>query len=91
MFITARTPPKARQIMAMDADIWQAQSELESKARQVMEDSAVDDSLKPILNMIMWLDFKVDLVLHHLRTNEVLSHFPNAEKTTDISGSGFRP
>ena len=81
--------PQARQIMAMDADIWQAQSELESSARQVVEDSTVSDNMKPFLNMILWLDFKVDLILHHLRTNELLSHFPNVEKTTDLSGSGF--
>lgn len=81
--------PQARQIMAMDADIWQAQSELETGARQVVEDSAVNDNLKPLFNMILWLDFKVDLILHHLRTNELLSHFPNVEETSDLSGSGF--
>jgi len=80
---------QARRIMAMDAEIWETQTELESAARQVVEDGTVSDSLKPLLNVILWMDFKIDLILHHLRTNEMMSHFPHVETTTDISGSGF--
>jgi c-di-GMP-binding flagellar brake protein YcgR len=62
---------------------------LESAARQVVEDGAISDSLKPLLNVLLWVDFKIDLILHHLRNNEMTSHFPHLETTSDISGSGF--
>ncbi len=77
-----------RQAMAMDGEMWSNQSRLEAAARQIMEESGVDESHRPILSVMRWMDFKLDLVLHHLRLREHQAHFPHQASTTDVSGSG---
>lgn len=77
-----------RQAMAMDSEMWANQAQLEAAARQVMEDVSVADSDRPLLSVLRWMDFKVDLVLHHLRLREHALHFPHNTLTTDLSGSG---
>jgi hypothetical protein len=79
----------ARQAMAMDAEMWDNQSQLEGAAHQAFEDGAVPESLRPLLTVMRWLDFKLDLILHHVRNREQAAHFPGRAFTTDISGSGF--
>ncbi|MFH1060931.1 MAG: PilZ domain-containing protein [Pseudomonadota bacterium] len=77
-----------RQAMAMDTEMWVNQSQLESAARQVLEDASVAEGERPLLSVLRWMDFKIDLVLHHLRLREHALHFPHQGMTTDISGSG---
>lgn len=79
---------EGRRIMAMDRELWDAQSTLEDTARQVLETGDLPDDLKPLVPVLRWLDFKLDLVLHHLRLRELGMHFPRESTTTDISGSG---
>jgi hypothetical protein len=79
----------ARQAMAMDAEMWDNQSLLEGAARQVLEDGSGPEALRPLLTVMRWLDFKLDLILHHVRNREQATHFPGRTFTTDLSGSGF--
>jgi hypothetical protein len=81
--------PEARHIMAMDSELWATQSQLEIAARRSLEDASIDENLAPILDLIRWMDFKLDLVLYHLRSQQISKHFPAQVITTDISGSGI--
>ena len=36
-----------------------------------------------------WLDYKMDLVLYHLRSREMAEHFPRQAGTVDLSGTGI--
>ena len=81
--------PETRRVMAMDMEIWEAQSSLEEAARTALDEGNLPDELAPLMPVLKWLDFKLDLVLHHLRTAERETYFPQAAFTTDISGSGF--
>ena len=81
--------PHARQAMAMDAEVWRSQSSLEAQARKVWEDQTVSDDVKPLLTVMRWLDFKLDMVLHQLRQQQLERIFPHQGATTDISGSGL--
>ena len=80
---------EARAAIALDARAWESQAGLEAEARRVMEESQVPEDLKPMLSVLRWLDFKLDLILHHLRSREVDEHFKYSALTTDISGSGL--
>ena len=79
----------AKFAVAMDARAWESQSGLETQARRVMEEAQAPEDLKPMLSVLRWLDFKLDLILHHLRSREVEAHFKYSALTTDISGSGL--
>lgn len=81
--------PEGRRIMAMDRDLWDTQSGLEETARQILDTGDLPDNLKPLLPLMRWLNFKMDLVLHHLRQRELGVHFPKEGNTTDLSGSGL--
>ncbi len=78
-----------RQALAMDHEVWGTMATLEEQARQIMEDENVGDDEKPVLKVLRWLDFKLDMVLYHLRSQDQRQHFPYQGTTTDISGSGF--
>jgi len=78
-----------RQAMAMDSEMWDNQSQLEAAARQVLDDGSAQESLRPLLTVLRWLDFKLDLLLHHMRNREQATFFPGRDTTTDLSGSGF--
>ena len=41
------------------------------------------------MEVMRWLDYKLDLVLHQLRSRDLDQHFPIQTTTTDISGSGL--
>lgn len=77
-----------RQAMAMDSEMWLNQTQLEAAARQVLEEAGVSEAERPLLSVLRWMDFKIDLVLHHLRLREHALHFPHQTMTTDVSGSG---
>lgn len=81
--------PEGRRAMAMDENLWQTQSRLEEAARSVKENRNVDEALLPLLDVLRWMDFKIDLILHHMRQREFDLHFPNQIETSDISGSGL--
>lgn len=81
--------PAGRRIMAMDAQMWQVQSELENAARNVLELDGPGAQDRPLITLLRWMDFKVDLVLHQLRMAHHQAHFPHDCFTTDISGSGL--
>jgi hypothetical protein len=81
--------PEGRQAMALDEELWQAQSGLEQRANGILENLAVTEDLKPLLEVIHWLDFKLDLVLYQLRSRELDQFFPIQTMTTDVSGSGM--
>jgi c-di-GMP-binding flagellar brake protein YcgR len=76
-----------RRIMAMDTQMWEVQSQLEDAARNVLEGDGGQD--RPLITLLRWMDFKVDLVLHQLRMAQHQTHFPHDCLTTDISGSGL--
>ncbi|MCB2188679.1 MAG: PilZ domain-containing protein [Deltaproteobacteria bacterium] len=78
-----------RGAMAINLDMWQLQSQLEAKALESLEAGALDDNLKPLLDILRWMDFKLDMILHHLRLQEMGVHFPLSAQTVDVSGSGF--
>ncbi len=78
-----------RQAMAMDSEMWDSQSQLEGAARLVLEDGNLPEAQRPLLTVLRWLDFKLDLILHHVRNREQATHFPGRAFTTDISGAGF--
>jgi hypothetical protein len=80
---------QGRQALVMDQEVWETQAALESQARQIMEEEGVGDNEKPLLKVLAWLDFKLDLVLYHLRSQDHKKHFPYQGSTTKISGSGF--
>lgn len=79
----------ARRAMAMDQELWDMQSSLEESAREVWEKQSLPESVLPLLNVIRWMDFKIDMVLYHLRMREHDVHFPNKLEINDISGSGL--
>ncbi len=90
--LTVRYGPdtaEARRAMAVDEELWRTQSNLEQAARNVleMEGSAASDDAT--LTVLRWLDFKLDLILYHLRLSQHELHFPYVTHTTDISGSGM--
>jgi hypothetical protein len=78
-----------RQSLAMDHEVWGTMALLEEQARQIMEDESVPEDDKPMLKVLRWLDFKMDLILYHLRAQDQRQHFPYQGTTSDISGSGF--
>lgn len=90
--LTVRYGPdtrQGRQTLALDQEVWGTMALLEQQARQIMDDESVGDEEKPLLKVLHWLDFKLDLVLYHLRSRDQHQHFPYQGTTTDISGSGF--
>jgi hypothetical protein len=80
---------EGRRAMALDAELWQVQSELETKASRVFQDIPVSEEVVPLLDVMRWLDYKLDLVLYHLRGRELDRFFPHQAVTTDVSGSGL--
>jgi hypothetical protein len=80
---------EGRRAMALDIELWQMQSGLESRANRIFEDLPVPEDSKPLLDVIRWLDYKLDLVLYHLRDKELNRYFPDRTVTTDVSGSGL--
>lgn len=78
-----------RQAIALDSKMWEGQGELEAAARKALEDDKSPESLRPLLSVMRWLDFKLDMILHQMRMHEQAAHFPGRATTTDISGSGF--
>jgi hypothetical protein len=80
---------QSRQVMAMDAGIWDAQADLESAARQIMEGSVASDQLRPLLQVLRWMDFKLEAILYHLRLRDRQALFPQHLEAVDISGSGL--
>lgn len=78
-----------RQAMLLDAKLWEGQGELEAAAHQAMEDDKTPDALRPLLMVLRWLDFKMDMIMHQMRSHEQSAHFPGRARTTDVSGSGF--
>lgn len=80
---------QSRQAMAMNADMWRDHSDLEASARRAMDDKDVPESLRGMLNVLRWLDFKLDLILNQMRSNERQAAFPHHLETIDISGAGI--
>lgn len=79
-----------RQAMTMDSQIWDGQSQLESAARLILDDESADSQADHLLlTVIRWLDFKLDVILHHLRARDQATNFPGQGTTSDLSGSGF--
>ena len=80
---------EGRRLMALDGQLWEVQGGLEERASQVFEDQPVSEENKPLLDVLRWLNYKLDMVLYHLRDNELNRHFPHRGFTTDVSGSGL--
>lgn len=80
---------QGRHALVMDQEVWDTMAALEGQARQIMEEERVGDEDKPILKVLSWLDYKLDLVLYHLRSRDQKQHFPYHGNTTKVSGSGF--
>ncbi len=79
----------SRQAMAMDQEMWAMQSKLEEAAGAVWEKQSLSESVMPLLDVIRWMDFKIDMILYHLRTREYDLHFPGKMNVVNISGSGL--
>ena len=79
----------SRQAMAMDQQMWAMQSKLEQAAGEVWENKGLSESVLPLLDLIRWMDFKIDMILYHLRTREHDLHFPGTLDVINISGSGL--
>ncbi len=73
--------------MAMDHDLWQTQSRAGERRRLVLAGTRWRRQ-RPILNVLRWLDFKLDLLLYHLRSRELSAVFPRFAQSLDLSGSG---
>lgn len=80
---------EGRRSMAMDSEVWKTQSELEEAARRALEEGDKNPELAPLVSMLRYLDYKVDLILYQLRSAGIGDHFPHHTYTTDISGSGL--
>jgi len=80
---------QGRQALAMDQEVWETMAGLETQARRILEEEGVPEEHKPLLKVLSWLDFKLDLVLYHLRSQEQAQHFPYQGTTINISGSGL--
>jgi hypothetical protein len=80
---------QSREALALDQEVWSTMSSLENQARLIMEEEGVSEEEKPLLKILSWLDFKLDLVLYHLRSQEHRQYFPYQGTTSEISGSGF--
>jgi len=80
--------PEARQAMAMDRELWSTHARLEAEANRVLNQGEAADELEPLVAAMRWLDFKLDLVLYHLRSSQQGRYFPHQAPTTDLSGSG---
>ena len=80
--------PQGRRAVALDSELWAAQTGMEAAAREVLEEQRVSDELQPLLKVLHWLDFKVDMVLAQLRTRDLAEHFPH-QAVTDTSGAGL--
>ena len=78
----------ARQAMAVDADLWRAQSKYEQSARNALELDS-DEQVEGVMAVLRWMDFKLDLVLHQLRLTQHAKHFPHTTYSSDLSGSGM--
>lgn len=78
-----------RQAIALDSKMWEGQGEMEAAARKALQDDKGPEALRPLLSVMRWLDFKLDMILHQIRLHEQAAHFPGRATTTDISGSGF--
>ncbi|MBI5522377.1 MAG: PilZ domain-containing protein [Desulfarculus sp.] len=78
-----------RQALALDSKLWEGHGEMEAAARKALEDEKAPEALRPVLSVMRWLDFKLDLILHQMRLREQAAHFPGRATTTDLSGSGF--
>jgi Tfp pilus assembly protein PilZ len=81
--------PQSRQAMAMDTGIWDTQADLEATARQILEGGQVSDQLRPLLQVMRWMDFKLETILYHLRVRDRQALFPQHIEVVDISGSGL--
>jgi hypothetical protein len=80
--------PEARQALALDQEMWSNQARLEAAAREAMDESRGESGGEPVMAVLRWLDFKLDLVLYHLRAAERGRFFPHRALTADLSGSG---
>jgi len=80
---------QARQMLALDGESWQVRAELEAAARQALENLKPSESLGSLMDVLRWIDFKLDLVLFHLTAPQLSRSFPSQTTTVDISGSGL--
>jgi c-di-GMP-binding flagellar brake protein YcgR len=80
---------EGRRMMSMDAQLWEVQTELESAAMGIMEMDSANIQDRPLITLLRWMDFKIDLVLHQLRLAQHQAHFPYTCLATDLSGSGL--
>jgi len=81
--------PKTRAALAVDRQMWETAGELEQKARQIFLDRDAHEELLPILDLLKWLDYKLDMVLFYQRRGDRERYFPHQGMTKDISGSGL--
>ncbi|KIX15393.1 PilZ domain-containing protein [Dethiosulfatarculus sandiegensis] len=79
---------QAAEAMMLDEQVWNIQSDIEHRAKTIMDEGAHPESLKPFIDVARWLDFKLDLILHRLRTQEIKKLLPHQVFSFDISGSG---
>jgi c-di-GMP-binding flagellar brake protein YcgR len=61
---------------------------MEHRAKAILDEGTHPESLKPFMDVARWLDFKLDLILHRLRTQEIKKLLPHQSFSFDISGSG---
>jgi hypothetical protein len=80
---------QSRQAMALNAEVWRDHSDLEASARRAMDEKDVPESMRGMLNVLRWMDFKLDIILSQMRSAERQAAFPNHLETTDISGAGI--
>ena len=83
--------PEARIAMVTDYEIWAAHPpEMPDTAVQALNDlKKAPEALKPLYNMIQWLNFKMDTLLYQMRLNSRASIFNSVLTTTDLSITGF--
>lgn len=80
---------QARQAMTLNAEVWRDAGELEANARRVMDDKELPENMRGLLNVLRWLDYKLDLLLGQMRSHERQAAFPHHLETIDISGAGI--
>lgn len=82
---------ESRTAMVTDYEIWAAHppETTDTLLQSINDLKRAPEELKPLYNMIQWLNFKMDAILYQIRLNSRSSIFSNFLTTTDLSIAGF--
>ena len=80
--------PENRRLMSMEWGAAEHQMDLEANSRLDFHDPESKELYGPLMPVLRWLDFKLDLILLQVRLQSRPNLFTSFIRTADISGSG---